>query len=84
MLYITLVFDKSPTIDALVDSRAFVRAIAQNELNSIKQQAPCILKIEDPSSFRIQIANGQLEKPYEKPHSESILKNILSENTLLQ
>ena len=39
-------------------------AIAQNELDRIKQQSPSnILKIDDPPNFQIQVANGQLEKP---------------------
>ena len=43
---------------------AYVSAIAQNELDTIKQQAPSnTLKIDDPSNFRIQVANGQSGKP---------------------
>ena len=42
MLYVPLVFRKSLTIDALVDSRGYVSAIAQNEFDRIKQQAPPI------------------------------------------
>ena len=39
-------------------------AIAQKELNRIKQQSPSnILKNDDPPNFQIQVANGQLEKP---------------------
>ena len=52
------------TLGALVDSRAFVKAIAQADLDTIKQKAPNnILKIDDPPNFQIQVANGQLEKP---------------------
>ena len=64
MLYVPLVFEDNLTIDALVDSRAFVSAIAQDGLETIKQKAPNnILKIDDPPNFQIQVANGQLEKP---------------------
>ena len=64
MLYIPLDFKIGLTIDAPVDSRAYVRAKAQKELDRIKQQAPSnILKIDDPPNFQIQVANGQLEKP---------------------
>ena len=46
MFYVPLNFEKGLTIDALVDSGAYVSAIAQKELDSIKQQAPSnILKI---------------------------------------
>ena len=39
-------------------------ALAQKELDRIKQQSPSnILKIDDPPNFQIQVANGQLEKP---------------------
>ena len=62
--YVPLDFGNGLTIDALVDSGAYVSAIAQKELDIIKQQAPSnILKIDDPPNFQIQVANGQLEKP---------------------
>ena len=64
MLYVPLDFKNGLTIDALVDSGAYVSAIAQKELDRIQQQAPSnILKIDDPPNFQIQVANGQLEKP---------------------
>ena len=60
MLYVPLDFENGLTIDALVDSGAYVSAIAQNEVDRIKQQAPTnILKIDDPPNFQIQVANGQ-------------------------
>ena len=63
-LYVPLDFENGLTIDALVDSGAYVSAIAQTELDRIQQQAPSnILKIDDPPNFQIQVANGQLEKP---------------------
>ena len=64
MLYIPLDFENGLTIDALVDSGAYVSAIAQKELDRSKQQAPSnVLKFDDPPDFQIQVANGQLEKP---------------------
>ena len=64
MLYVPLDFKNGLTIDALVDSGAYVRAKAQKELDRIKQESPSnILKIDDPPNFQIQVANGQLEKP---------------------
>ena len=64
MLYVPLDFENGLTLDALVDSGAYVSAIAQKELDRIQQQAPSnILKIDDPPNFQIQVANGQLEKP---------------------
>ena len=52
------------TIDAVVDSGAYVSAMAQKKLDRTKQQIPFnILKIDEPPNFRIQVANGQLEKP---------------------
>ena len=53
MLYIPLHFKNCLTIDALVDSGAYVSAIAHTELDRIKQQAPAnIFKIEDPPNFQ--------------------------------
>ena len=64
VLYVPLDFENGLTIVALVDSVAHVSAIAQNELDRIKQQSLSnILKIDDPPNFQIQVANGQLEKP---------------------
>ena len=64
MLYVPLDFENRLTVDALVDSGAFVSAIAQDDLETIKQKAPNnILKMDDPPNFQIQVANGQLEKP---------------------
>ena len=64
MPYVPLDFENGLTIDALVDSTTDISAIAQTELDRIKQQAPGnIFKIDDPPIFQIQFANGQLEKP---------------------
>ena len=64
MLYVPLDFANGLTIDALVDSGAYVSAIAQKELDRIKQQSPSnILKIDEPPNIQIQVANGQSEKP---------------------
>ena len=63
MLYVPLDFENNLTVDALVDSGAFVSAITQDDLETIKQKAPNnILKIDDPPNFQIQVANSQLEK----------------------
>ena len=63
LLYVPLDFENGLTIDALVDLGAHVSAIAQKELDRIKQQAPSnIIKIDDSPNFQIQVANGQLEK----------------------
>ena len=64
MLFVPLDFQNGLTIDAPVDSGVYVSAIAQIELDRIKQQAPANnFKIEDPPNFQIQVANGLLEKP---------------------
>ena len=57
-------FENLLTAVALVESGAFVSAIAQNILDTIKEKAPkTISKIDDHPSFQIQVTNGQLEKP---------------------
>ena len=64
MPYVPLDSENNVTVDALVDSGAFVKAIAWNELDTIKEKDPNnILKIDGPPNFQIQLANGQLEKP---------------------
>ena len=53
MLYVPLDFENNLTVDALVDSGAFVKAIAQDDLETIKQKAPNnTLKIDDPPTFK--------------------------------
>ena len=81
MLYVPLDFKNGLTIDALVDSGAYVSAIAQTELDRIKQQAPGnIFKIDDPPNFQIQVANGQLEKTI----STATLKLDIGDNTFAE
>ena len=64
MLYVPLEFKKNISVDALADTRAYVDAIAQNNMDTIKQNAPNdVLNINDPPNFQIQVANDQLEKP---------------------
>ena len=79
MLYVPLDFENGLTIDALVDSGAYVSAIAQTELDRIKQQAPAnVFKIDDPPNFQIQVANDQLETPI----STATFKFDIGDNTL--
>ena len=42
MLYVLLDFENKLTVDALVDSRAFVSATAQDDLDTIKEKARII------------------------------------------
>ena len=64
MLYVPLDIENILTIDALVDLRAFVSAITQDDSDTMKQKAPNnILRIDDPPNFQIQVVNAQLEKP---------------------
>ena len=81
MLYVPLNFEYNHTVDALVDSGAFVSAIAQDDLQTNKQKAPNnILKIDDPPNFQIQVANGQLEKPV----STATLKFEIGDNSFAE
>ena len=74
-------FQNKFTVDALVDSRAFVSAIARDDLETIKQKAPKnILKIDDRPNFQIQVANGQLEKP----PSTATLKFEIGDNSFAE
>ena len=64
VLYMPLDFENILTVDALVDSGAFVSSVAEKDLDTIKEEASNnFLKIDDPPNFQIQVANGQLEKP---------------------
>ena len=64
MLYVPQYFENNLTVDALVKSGLYVSAIAQNDLDAIKQTAPHkILENDDPPNCRIKVANVPLEKP---------------------
>ena len=81
MLYVPLEITNNLTVDALVDSGAFVSAIVQDDMETIKQEAPNnILKIDDPPNFQIQVANGQLEKPL----STAALKFEIGDNSFAE
>ena len=81
MLYVPLDFENIHTVVALVDSGAFVSAIALEDLETIKQKTPKnILKIDDPPNFQIQVANGQLEKPL----STATLKFEIGDNSFAE
>ena len=69
-----------------VDSQASVSAIAQNDLDTIKQKAPNkILKIGDPPNIQVQVANGQLEKLLARATLEiEIGKNIFAEHFVVK
>ena len=80
-LYVPPDFENRLTVDALVDSGGFVTAIAQDDLDILKQKAPKnILRIDDPPNFQIQIANGQLDKPL----STAALKFEIGDNTFAE
>ena len=81
MLHVPLDFENNLTVDALVDSGAFVSSIAHDDLETIKQKAPKnIPKIDDPPNFQIQVANGQLEKPL----STATLKLEIGDNSFAE
>ena len=81
MLYVPLDFASNLTVDVLVDSGEFVNAIAQDDLETVKQKAPNnILKVDDPPNFQIQVANGQLEKPL----STAALKFEIGDNSFAE
>ena len=81
MLYVPLDFENNLTVDALVDSGAFVSAIAQEDLETIKQKVlNIILKIDQPHNFQIQVADGQLEKPL----STATLKFEIRDNSFAE
>ena len=81
LMYVPLDFENNLTVDAFLDSGAFVSAIAQDDLETIRKKAPNnILKIDDPPNFQKQVANGQLEKPV----SAATLKFEIGDNSFVE
>ena len=64
MLYVPLDLENGLTIDALVDSGAYISAIAMNWTEANKKHPLISSKLTILRSFKIQVANGQLEKPF--------------------
>ena len=78
MMFAPLVFGNGLTIDALVDSGAYISAIVWSELDRIQEQAlASIFEIDDPPNFENLSANGQLEKPI----ATATLKFYMGNNT---
>ena len=64
-----------------MDSRAYLSAIAQDDLDTIKQKAPNdVLKIDEPPNFQMKVANGQLETPL----ATATLKFEIRDNTFAE
>ena len=81
MLYMPPEFENNLTVDVFVDSGTFVTAIAQDDLDTIKEKAPNnILKIDGLPNFQIQVANDQLEKQ----QSTATLKSEFGDNTFAE
>ena len=81
MLYLPVDFKINLTVDALLDSGAFVSAISPDDWDTIKEKARNnILKIDHPPNFQIQVANGQLEKPL----PTATLKIEIGDNTFVE
>ena len=82
MPYMPLDFENNLIVDAMVDSRAYVSAIAQIDLDTIKQKSTNnILKTDDPPNFQIQVANGQLEKQLATTTLKfALVDNVFAEN----
>ena len=60
ILHVPLYFKDCLTVDALVDSGAYVRTVDQKEVDRFKQDAPAIIfQIDNPPKFHIQVARLQ-------------------------
>ena len=71
MLYVPLDFENNLTVDALVDSGAFVSAIAQDDFETIKQKAPYnILKIDDLPNFQKTSSQWRVRKTIINSHTK--------------
>ena len=72
---------KNLAVDALVDSRSYVSAIAQNDLDTKKQKAPIIiLETHFPPNFQIKVINVQLENSL----SKATINIEIKDNTLAE
>ena len=78
ILYLHLDFENILTVDALVDSRAYVSTNGQNDLDTTKQKASKNnLKNGGLPNFQRQVANGSLGKPLATATTKSESGDIL-------
>ena len=86
MLYVPPDFENNLMVDASEDSGAFVSAIAQNDLDTLKEKAPNnIVKVDDPLNFQKKVASAMLEKPLATASLEfEIRDNIFVEHFVMK
>ena len=81
MLYVPLDFKKGLSYDARVEIGAYVSAIAQIQLDRIKQQAPAIVfKIDDLLTFEKWTVRKTVSHSH--THLSMVLETIPLQNTL--
>ena len=69
MQYVLLDFDNNLTKDALIDSRAYVSAIAQNDLDTIKQKTQTTpSKSTTLPNFKYKSQMASYKNRYQQPH----------------
>ena len=82
MLFVPLDIEIGLTSETLMDTGAHVSAVAQNEMDRLKQQAAnSILRIDEPSNSQKQVRNAHLEKLLATATLKfDILDNIFAEH----
>ena len=69
-LYLPLDFENNLKVDALVDSRAYFSATAQNDLDTIKEKAEnSTLKIDDPLNFPNRSSKRPVRETVSRSHA---------------
>ena len=79
MLYVPLDFENNLTVDALVDSGAFVSAIAQDDLDTLKNKKPRIMFSESTT-----LPIFKYKKQLQKPLSTATLKFAIGDNSFAE
>ena len=79
MLYVPLDFENNLTVDALVDSGAFVSAIAQDGLDTLKNKKPRIMFSESTT-----LPIFKYKKQLQKPLSTATLKFAIGDNSFAE
>ena len=69
MLYVPLDFENGLTLDALVDSGDYVSAIAQSEMDKIKQQAPAKFSESTPTQVAKSIRKWLVRETDSNSHT---------------
>ena len=83
MLFATMDFNNL-SMDALIDSGALVNCLPESEFNKLKPVSPDnIIKKMDPPTFKLHVANGDIETPRKTVQLQFEIRDLTFKETFI-